>query len=151
MISFTILLFLSGFSLGIAFGKTTLENKTQIAKPILEVENGDPININANQTKGTYEFKVRNYEKEGNVTQVDMEYYIEMIIPTEKTISFKIFKNGEELKVSENKTDRFLLTKKEAKEDQYKIEIQYDKNSQVKIEEAWQEIHIKVHSEQKKA
>ena len=55
-----ILLFFSGFSMGKELSRTNINTTAQISKPILEVENGQAIEIKTTNDKGIYEFKVKN-------------------------------------------------------------------------------------------
>lgn len=147
IISIVLIFFFSGFSIGKEFSKTTLEGTGGIAQPILKVENNKPVNINSKNNKGIYEFKVKNYD-EKNITQVDLEYYIEILSDINKNISVKIYKDDKVLDINNKKTETFLITKDKKQEDNYKIEIVCNKN--VAIEEIMQEIQVKVHSEQKR-
>lgn len=147
IISIVLIFFLSGFSMGKGFSKTKIQGNTEIAEPILEVESDKKVEITKTTDKGIYTFQVKNYNAEGKTTQVDLQYYIEILSPIHKNISLKIYRGEEELEVHENKTNTFLLTANQQKEDTYRIEISYKQN--VPIEEIMQEIQIKVHSEQK--
>ena len=150
IISMVILFFFSGFSLGKGVNKTNVNAKVEIAKPILEVENNSAVDIKTTEDKGEYEFIVKNYDEIGNITQVDLEYNIEILSTINENISIKIYKENQEINLENQKTEKFLLTKESKQEHQYKIEIMY--NGDIgSIQELIQDIQIKVHSEQKKA
>lgn len=142
-----ILLF-SGVSLAKAFSKIKIETKAEIAEPILKIECDSAINITKSEEKKSYHFKVKNYDETGKITQVDLEYYIKMISDIDEKIYFKIYKNEEELKIDNNRTEYFSLEKEKEQEDNYKIEILFDKSSF--IEEMKEEIKIEVCARQKK-
>lgn len=144
--SMVFIFFFSGLSMGKEFSKITLEGKAQVAEPILKVESDKTIKIKHLEDIGIYQFKIKNYDETGNVTQVDLEYEIEILADSNKNISLKIYKENQELKISKNKTEKFLITKEEKQEDNYKIEITCNKAAK---EELIQEIQIKVHSKQK--
>lgn len=146
--SMVLIFFFSGFSLGKGFSKTNIEGDSEIAEPILKVESDQKIQMQHLEDTGIYQFKVKNYDATGKITQVDLEYYIEILSDINENINLKIYKENQELNINGNKTEKFLVTKEQEQEDNYKIEITCDKTAS--IEEIMQEIQIKVHSEQKK-
>ena len=152
IIAIVLIFFFSGFSMGKGFSRRDINGNTKIAKPILQVENGTGLEINNINTKGVYEFKVKNYNEQGEKTDVDLEYYIEILNYTGKEnngIELKLLKNGQEIKINGNKTEKFVLTKDEMKEDNYKLEITYDKDKNTNMQDIVRQLQIKVHSEQK--
>lgn len=144
-----IVLFLSGFSMGKEMTKVDVKTSAGIASPILKVDNGETLTIGNSEGNGTYEFTVKNYDEQGNINQVDLEYYIEILTDINKNISFKIYKENNELEIQESKTENFLMGKNKKQEDKYRIEIICDEERS--LSELIQDIQIKVHSEQKKA
>ncbi len=149
VIMITIILFFSGFSMGKGINRKDINGKTEVAKPILQVENGSSIEINNTNKIGTYEFKVKNYNEQEEITQVDLEYYIEILNNLENTgITLKLFKNDQEIETKENKTEKFRISKNEKVEDNYKLEITYDENKNINMENIVEQLQIKVHSEQ---
>lgn len=150
MITIILVLFFTGYSMGKGFSRKDVNGQTEIAKPILEVENGTSLDISNTNNSGIYEFKVKNYNENGEKTQVDLEYYIEILNDIKSNgIELKLFKNDQEIEINENKTEKFLLTKDEIKEDNYRLEITYDKTKNTNMEDIIKQLQIKVHSEQK--
>lgn len=146
-------LFLVGFSLGKTYSQSTIDGNTRIAKPIIKVENVNPISITNKNKKGTYEFKVKNYEEDEmyeSINDVNMEYYVEILNGIDKSIEIKIFRNEQEIEIKNNRTETFDMKAGNKQEDNFKIEIQYNQKSNVLIEDIIQEIQIKVHSQQSK-
>lgn len=151
LVSFMVLaLFFSGYSMGKEFSSTSIETNAKIAEPILIVENNPIVEVNGKKQKEYYQFKVKNYKENGEVTQIDLAYHIEILSKTEKTISFKLYKNNEEIPLENNKTADMKLQKENPQEDCYQLEIIYDKTKNQSIEDIKQEVQIKVHSEQMK-
>ncbi len=143
----TMILLFSGVSLAKAYSKTKIETKAEIVEPILKIEGDSTISITKSEEKKSYNFKVKNYDEIGKITQVDLEYYIKMISNIEKKIYFKIYKNEEELKIDHNRTEYFSLEKEKEQEDNYKIEILFDKS--FLVEEMKEEIKIEICARQK--
>ena len=143
--SIVLIFFFSGFSIGKEFSKTTIQANAEIAEPILKVECDKKIALTDPSQKGIYYFKIKNYDEKEKITGVDLEYYVEVLPKIEKNIDLKIYKEDEKLKLNENKTQKFLMSKDKKQIDNYRIEIEC--NSEIK--EIMQEIQIKVHSEQK--
>ena len=63
LITITLILFLTGFSMGKEIAKVEGNVYAQVAKPILEVENGKDIDITSQNKKGDFYFKVKNYNE----------------------------------------------------------------------------------------
>lgn len=145
-----LIFFFSGFSMGKGYSKNDINGNTEIAKPIIQVENGNSLEINNQNKEGIYEFKVKNYNDNGEITQVDMEYYVEILDDlSNKGIDIKLLKDDEEIEINENKTEKYLLTKEGMQEDNYKLKLKYDENKNISIEDVVEQLQIKVHSEQK--
>ena len=103
--------FFSGFSMGKEFSRKDINGITEIAKPILQVENGSSLEINNSNREGIYEFKVKNYNEQGEKTQVDLEYYIEILSDLENSgIELKLFRNDQEISINENKTENKVVS-----------------------------------------
>lgn len=150
IVFFVMLLFLTGYSLGKGFTKIEINGSTKIAKPIIEVENASTLELNNENSEGVYEFKVRNYNSNGEITDVNLEYYIEILndLDDNNTIKIKLLKNDEEIAINDNKTEKFYLEKEKMQEDVYKMEISYDKTENISMKDIMELIQIKVHSEQ---
>lgn len=145
-----LVLFFSGYSMGKEHSNINVETNAQIAQPILLVENSPIVEINGKKQREYYNFKVKNYKENGEVTQIDLQYYIEIITKTEETISFKLYKEEQEIPLENNKTANIKVEKAKAKEDNYKLEIIYDKEKNKNTADILQDVQIKVHSEQLK-
>ena len=146
-----LVLFFSGYSMGKEHSHTKIETNAKIAEPILIVENNPVIEINGKKEKEYYNFKVKNHKENGEITQIDLQYNIEIITKTEESISFKLYKEGQEIPLENNKTENVKLTKDKIQEDEYRLEIIYDKNKNNTTKDILQKVQIKVHSEQLKS
>ena len=144
-----LIFFFSGFSMGKEFTKKDIKGNTKVAKPLLEVENGSSLEINNFNKEGVYEFKIKNYNKQGEKTEVDLEYYIEVLNDFENTgIEINLFRNEQKIDINNNKTEKFILSKDEIKEDNYKLEVLYNEDKNINMEDIISQLQIKVHSEQ---
>lgn len=141
-----LILFFVKDSQGKGFSITNVHVSGDIAKPIFEIENSECLKITNLQNKGIYNFKIKNYNKTGEITQVEMEYYIEILGNETNNILLKLKKENEEIKMIDNKTKKFLLNKDNKEEHKYSLEIIYDTTKN--IEELSQKIEIKVSASQ---
>ena len=95
IIALIIILFFIGFSFGKTYSKTDIQGSSEIAKPIMKVENSSKINITNQNQEGIYEFKIKNFEDENNITSVEMEYYIEILTDISDLIEIELYKNDQ--------------------------------------------------------
>lgn len=109
------------------------------------MENDNTIIIDSSGIK-TYNLKIKNFNKEEKINEINLEYYIEFLINSREIFRYKVYKNEQEIKLNENKTDRFLLSNTERQEDEYKIEILLN---DIFAKEINENIKIKIYFEQK--
>lgn len=143
-----LLLFFSGYSLGKEHSSINVNTNAKIAEPILIVENSPEIAVDGKNPKKQYDFKVKNYKEDGETNQIDLQYNIEIITTKEETISFKLYKDDQEIPLENNKTENMKLGKENTQEDNYKLEIIYEQNKSNSTKDIIQDVQIKVHSEQ---
>ena len=150
VIAMVLVLFFSGCSIGKAISNTQIKGNANVAEPIIVVENNPEIQLTAINNQGHYDFIIKNYEKNGKITQIDIKYNIEILNKVDDAILIKLFKNNEEIEIKNNKSEYFILTKEGKKQDEFRLEVKYDKTKTTSIEDIIQNIQIKVHSEQLK-
>ncbi|MFR5508478.1 MAG: hypothetical protein ACLTKT_04655 [Clostridia bacterium] len=138
-------------SLGKQMSNTKINTNSEIVKPILIVENNPAIDITNKNNKGYYDFKIKNYNELGEINEIELRYNIEILNEENKAIKFKLYKGEEELLLEKNKTKDMIIKKNEKQEENYKLEITYDKNLVSSLEDIIQNVQIKVHSEQLKS
>ena len=146
VVAFVLTIILSTISLGKYFNKTKINVNSGVAIPIIKLEGEQKLIINNNQGNKVYNLAVKNYDENEQITQVELEYYIEIISKKNDNINFKIYKEEKELNINNKKTENFLLTKENKQRDNYKIEILLNKKIS---EDILQNVEIKVYSEQK--
>ena len=127
VVAFVLTIILSTISLGKYFNKTKINVNSGVAIPIIKLEGEQKLIINNNQENKVYNLAVKNYDENEQITQVELEYYIEIISKKNDDINFKIYKEEKELNINNNKTEKFLLTKENKQRDNYKIEILLNK------------------------
>ena len=138
-------------SLGKQMSNIKINTNSEIAKPILIVENNPAIDITNKNNKGYYDFKMKNYNELGEINEIELRHNIEILNEENKAIKFKLYKGEEELLLEKNKTKDMIIKKNEKQEENYKLEITYDKNLVSSLEDIIQNVQIKVHSEQLKS
>ena len=142
--------FFSGISIGKAVYNTNLENSTEIAKPILEVEKDSEIIITEDNKTGEYHFTVKNYNNAEEVSEVDLRYDIEILEnDLDDAVQYRLFKDDEEITLQDNKTQEMTLPKDTKEEQKYTLKVEYHANKNT-VGDIIEDIQIKVHSEQLK-
>lgn len=150
IIFMVILLFLCSISLAKNIEGVIINSGTQVAEPILIIENNPSIDITATKNHGIYSFKVKNYDNQNKISDVDMKYYIQILSNTDESIDFKLYQDNKQINLKDNKTDYIKMPKEEMISREYKIEITYDKNKNISVNDIIQKIQVKIHSEQGK-
>lgn len=143
---------LFGILVGISFSK--YQNKmigqafVNIAKPVLEVRKEQSLLLTALAPKASYVFEVRNY-KEDELNQIEMEYYIEIVSNTDESINFELYREDKKIPLSNNKTEKIMLTKDEKQIHSYRLEITYDNSKGETGKNISENVEVKIHSIQK--
>lgn len=137
-----------GITIAKYFNKVNLYSKNDIAKPIFNIENGTKTDITAMKNIGKYEFEVKNFD-EIQKSDVAFEYTIEIISNMNCYIEYKLFKDGQEINLSQQKTDKILLSNLERNTHKYCLEITYIENKYQNKEDILDTVEVKINSEQK--
>ena len=148
---FFIIIFLlfSGYSMAKIIGETIIiKTQGEIAKPILEVENIKPIDITEVNNSGIYTFKVKNYNTQNEVTEIELKYYIEILSDLDDTIDIEVLEDGNRLDLVENKTNYIEMLNKEKVDKEYQIKVTYTKDDTKPMSDILEKIKIKIHTEQ---
>ena len=116
--------------------KVNIKGKTKISKPIFEIELGKVIKIEKEDTIGTYNLKVKNYNENNEISQEEIIYQIELLENLED-IKATIYDLNGECKLENNKTLQYKFSKNQKEEAEYKIKVEVKNpkliNSKVKI------------------
>ena len=68
-----------------------MESNNEVAEPIIEIEKDETININKIENK-IFNIKIKNYNNDEKINEVDLEYYLELIMIDE--IKIKIYRKS---------------------------------------------------------
>lgn len=124
-----------------------LNNKTEIAKPIFEVQGTESSKISAIQNKGYYDFTIKNFNDTG-ISEIGFLYTIEIIADVDESIQFELYKEDEKIELQDLKTKPLSIQANQEIEQNYKLIVTYDSSLGEKGKDILQEVQIKVHSEQ---
>lgn len=157
IIVLSLLLLFCGYSLAKTVEEVIVKNETLVAKPIFTVDNNPELDITASNNYGIYTFKVKNYNENNETTDVDLNYYIELIYNKDDSINVELYEtegqNQKKIELKDNKTEYQKISKGEKQEKHYIIKITYDKeknNKSMQIADIMQKMQIKIHTEQGK-
>ena len=79
IIFIVVLLFLDGYSMAKIINEIIIKGQAQIAEPIFIVENNPAVDITESKENGEYVFKVKNYNEQNKVSEIDLKYNVEII------------------------------------------------------------------------
>lgn len=146
-----ILLLLCGYTFAKTIDNVLIKSENPISEPILIVENNPSIDITSKNNSGIYEFKVKNYNNEGKITEVDLKYYIEITSNMDEEIKLELYEDNQKVNLINNKTEYIKISKSSKQERNYKIKIQYEKGQKELTTDILDKVQIKIHTEQQKA
>lgn len=146
---FLIILFTT-FIISICFAKYVIAINGKvfgnIAQPIIELKGEESLLITATAPKTSYSFEVRNYNENEDISEVEMQYYIEIISNTDERIKFELYNKEEKVKLENKRTNLISMPKEDKEVHKYRLDVLYDTTNLKDIKD---NIEIKVHSIQK--
>ena len=145
------LLLFCGYSMAKSIEEFIIKSKAEIAEPILIVESNPSIDVTALNKSGIYTFKIKNFNEQDKLTQVDLKYYIEILSNTDNSINIELFQNENKISLNNNKSEYIKISKDKKEEREYTVKITYDKDKSNTINDIMEKIQVKVHTEQVKA
>lgn len=117
----------------------------EVATPIFVVDGTDNIKIDGIQDT-VYSFSVKNY-KGVDISEVDMNYTIQIVNNSEANLEFELTKNGEKVTLTNNTTDLMNLKGISRNADEFELKIIYNDNPAV-VEDITGNVQIKVEASQ---
>lgn len=116
-----------------------------VAQPILIVDGAENIKIDGiNDT--IYTFSVKNYVL-SDVSDVDMDYNIEIVNDSKADLEFELLKDGKAVSLKNNKTETMHIKGVESHSDHYELRIKY-KNNPAITEDITGNVQVKVEAVQ---
>lgn len=144
IIIFILLMFRNSFAS--FFSKITGNSSTEVAEPIFIMENTEKKLLNDENTEVEYYFNIKNFNSNGNRSENDLKYYIEIQPIVDPSITFTLYKDGTIVTLNNQKTDYIELTKDNDVTHSYKLKVKYERektNSTIDIKE---NIYIKAYA-----
>lgn len=119
-----------GFMRGKGFGKynskVNSNSVSQVAKPVFIVSGDSNIKIDGIEDT-IYKFDVKNYDNNGK-SDVDLNYTIQIINNSQADLDFVLTNNGNNVNLTNNKTDLISLSSANTQKDEYELQIKYNNN-----------------------
>lgn len=152
ILSMVFILFLTGYSIGKSISQTTIKAQGNLAKPIIEVISNSNLKITDSENEGECNFVVRNYDEKGKITEVNLQYTVEIKDKIDEklkdTVTYELYKNGEKIELQNQTTPAIKLENKKQQEDKYILKVKYDKTKSQEMSNILDTIQIQIHSEQ---
>lgn len=96
----------------------------EIAKPIITMSKTILNDFNNNPSKKTIDFTVQNYEIESEeLSEVTMSYFLSIEKNVNVPVTYKLYKNNEEVILTNNKTTEYTLPHTTKMQDDYRLEL----------------------------
>lgn len=151
IIIFIIILLFVGYTFAKSIESVMIKTTSQIAEPILVIDNDPNLEVTTIENEATYNFTIRNYNENDKMTDIKLRYYIEILSNVDEAIDIKLYEQDNEIQFNENKTEYIEVSNKEKEEKQYQIKVKYDKSKSEAVSEIMEKIQVRVHTEQVKA
>ena len=149
-----ILLCFTSFCLGKYTQFVTIKVRTNIANPKFEVEFNEPVEVSAIENEKIYKFTVKNYETDEtqnkNVSEVDLEYMIQILSNTDNTVKYELYKDEELIDINEDLVSNYIMMDSEdINEHNYSLKITYEKSDTIdEMADIVEEAKIKIYCKQ---
>ena len=118
---------------------------TEVAKPIFVVDGTDDIKINGVEDT-VYHFCVKNYDRTG-MSEVELDYYINIENNSKADLEFVLTKDGKNIPLINNKTNKITLSNESRQEDEYQLRIKYHNNPAI-VQDIEGSVQVKVEAVQ---
>ncbi len=145
LIILLVLMFLFGRTLSKYSRNIASNSVADIAKPIFVVDGEQNIKIDGIQDT-EYTFSVKNHKLQ-EISDVDMDYTIEIINSSKANLKFELLKNGTKINLNNNKTETLNLKGIQRHTDEYKLIVNYENDPAI-IEDITGNVQIKVEAVQ---
>ena len=109
--------------------------------------------ITASQNYGIYTFKIKNYNENDKITDVNLKYCIELIYEKDDALNIELYQDENKIELKDNKTEYIEISKDKKEDREYQVKITYNKeknNETAEIADIMQKMQVKIHTEQVK-
>lgn len=117
----------------------------EVATPIFVVDGTENIKIDGIEDT-LYKFSVKNY-KGTDISEVDMNYNVQIVNNSDANLEFELIKNGEKIVLTNNTTELMNLKGISRNADEFELKIIYNDNPAV-VEDITGNVQIKVEASQ---
>ena len=101
----------------------------EVAKPVFVVDGAENIKIDGVQDT-VYNFCIKNYT-DTEISQVSLDYYIEIVNDSKADLGFVLNKNGQAIGLDNNKSKMISLTGFTKQDDNYELQITHNNNTAI--------------------
>ena len=141
IIIFVLFIFKNSFSSFMS--KIKGESTTEIANQIFIMENSDKQILNDENTEIDYYFTIKNYNEDGERSQTDLKYIIEILPTLDKSIILTLYKDNEIIILENQKTDYIDIKQDSNQVHQYRLNVKYDREKADSTVDIKENIYIK--------
>ena len=120
----------------------------KVAKPIIEIEEGENVKIDNKNKEGEFKFIVKNYNSQGNITGVKMKYKIEILANDDSAISYALFEGNKQIPMNGKITNEIKIGNQRKETHIYNLKITYEESKNTKATDLKQEIGYKIYAEE---
>ena len=149
-----VLLCFTSFCLGKYTQYVTIKVRTEVANPKFSVEFNEPVEVSAINNEKIYTFTVKNYEidenQNKNVSEVGLEYMIQILSNTDNTVKYELYKDEELIDINENLVSDYIMMESDnINEHNYSLKITYEKAEALEgVTDIVEEAKIKIYCKQ---
>lgn len=129
------------------FSKITGTSNTQVATPIFIIENSEKKILNDENTEIDYYFTIKNYENHKR-SQTDLKYTIEILPSLDKSIILTLYKDGQKINLTNQKTDEIEINYDNNYTHSYRLNVKYDRERTNATTDIKENIFIKASANQ---
>lgn len=133
-----ILLFMFKNTFASYVAKITGNSSSEVAMPIFILESSDKKILNDENTEVDYYFKIKNYNENGERSQTNLSYFIEVSPKLDSSIVLTLYKDNKPIILNNQKTDYIEMTQERNEIHSYRLNVKYDRektNSTIDIKE----------------
>ena len=141
LIILALFMFRNSFSSFIS--KITGKSTTEVANPIFVMENTEKKVLNDENTELNYYFSIKNYNDNGERSQTDLKYIIEILPTLDSSIVLTLYKDNQIISLKNQKTDYIVIEQDSNITHNYRLNVKYDREKTNSTTDINESIYIK--------